>query len=156
MKTPYFLAEHGYRPDPANPMRFVNPLGHPWHPVTLEHERQHNGGECVAAIARAAYDAGVDALAALQEDIRKPQATPPATDPQCDGCRWKKQRVLEGVPAEIIHCVMHRQRVENCPHQEIEHAKPLLKPYAVGICPRDGNPCENAGDGSQCCGEGQE
>ena len=25
----------------------------------------------------------------------------------------------------------------------------------AGICPRDGKPCETAGDGSNCCGEGE-
>lgn len=28
-------------------------------------------------------------------------------------------------------------------------------PAAEGLCPRDDSPCESAGDGSHCCGEGE-
>jgi hypothetical protein len=28
-------------------------------------------------------------------------------------------------------------------------------PCVDGLCPRDGGPCEAAGDGARCCGEGQ-
>lgn len=124
MKTPFHLAEHGYAPDPADPtgMRFINSRGHPWHPVTLRTERQHNHGECIEAMIRAAYDAGIG------EGIPIDMLIPPEPDPQCDACRWMTKRKKEVARGEgthaDLHCVMHRERVENCPQQEIEHSHP--------------------------------
>lgn len=60
MKVPFHLAQHGYRADPTNPMRFIHPNGHPFHPVIFEDDRQKNDGECARAIAVAAFEAGVN------------------------------------------------------------------------------------------------
>lgn len=215
MKTPYWLAENGYIPDPENELRFTNPNGHPFYTVEFENDRQHNQGECLEAMLKAAHSEGYIEGAAAEVDHRnfslaehaaqhkasmplfgsftihlegkdmifecpekltpetreikrlmeeknvaiifqpwpdrvgetafhaihnahgeivaiarqRPDSEPPehGKDLQCDGCRWMKKKLDEvrsgAIHPDALHCLMHRQRVENCQQQEIEHPR---------------------------------
>lgn len=133
MKVPFFLAEHGYKPDPENPLRFVNPDGHPWHPVTFKDELQKNHGQCIRGMLEAMQLATIARMEKLMPgllDLKKSHADHADRhgDEQCDGCRWMKlileeRKTSPGSETSKLHCLMHSERIENCPQQEIAHAR---------------------------------
>lgn len=58
MDTPFTLSALGYKPDPTNPLRYIHPDGHPYHPIEFKDELSKTNGDCIRAIALAAFEHG--------------------------------------------------------------------------------------------------
>lgn len=72
MDIPFNLAAYGYRADPGNPNRFIHPDGHPFYPVEFKNpETRYTMGDCIQAIAQAAYTRGSkQAEASVEPELR--------------------------------------------------------------------------------------
>lgn len=60
MRTPFTLAENGYKYDPET-KRFISNRGHPFYPVAYAGDQHRNAGEHVRDMLEAAHAAGLDA-----------------------------------------------------------------------------------------------